>query len=133
MTPSSKAEELKKLTEKWYAKLKREGFKDAERPDGTMIRHSQNAYRDRREAQNDTWVCAKTDYYRMAEHFLNDHKFESPTIKYIWEQHSAGVSARNISVKLRSRRVKKDKTTVHEIIQGLTKKMFDAYGVTSGS
>jgi hypothetical protein len=129
----SPAEQLEKLKEKWYAKLKREGFEDIERSDGSLTKYSQNAYRDRREADNDTWVAAKTDYYRMAEHFLNEHKFENNTERFIWQLHSEGVSARKISTRLKSRNVKKPKTQVHEIIQKIAAKMFEQYGVTDGS
>lgn len=128
-TPPSKAEELKALTEKWYAVLKKEGFVDAEYNEKDLKFYSM-AICDRG-YDNEAWVNGKTDYYRMAEHFLHEHKFSSTTHKYMWSMHSNGVGVRDISAKLKSLSIQKNKNLVSKILRGLTAEMFKRYGVSA--
>lgn len=65
----------------------------------------------------------KEEYYRMAGHFLHDHKFENPTEKLIWSMHGDGVSIIDIVLYLRSRKIKTYKRKVHETIQKLADEM----------
>lgn len=127
--PLSKADQLKSLTEKWYAKLAKEGFKDAEY-DERNLKFYTSAMCDRG-YDNEAWVNGKIDYYRMAEHFLNEHKFSSSAEKYMWELHSNGMGVRGISTKLKARNVKKDKNAVSQILRGLSAIMFEKYGVSA--
>jgi len=131
----NQATELKKLQKIWYARLKKKGFEDIERNETELKVYSENiiknAARGRKNINHEIWCQSKTEYFRMAEHFLNENKFENKILKYIWDLHSQGVSARNISKKLKSLKIKKDKTTVHRIVQNLAKQMFEKYGVSS--
>ncbi len=65
----------------------------------------------------------KEEYYRMAGHFLHDHKFESTSDKIIWRLHSEGVSIVDIVYYLKSKKFKTYKRKVHETIQKLAEEM----------
>ncbi len=122
----------KKLIDKWYAKAKRAGFSDIERNENdlktTTVSQITPSYR------RDAVVLweAKADYYRLAEHFLNEYSFESDLEQAIWEYHVNGMSARDISITLKKARITKlTKTPIHAIIQRLSNIMKDRYLVNS--
>lgn len=95
---SQQSSEFKKLQKIWYAKLKDSGFEDAEQSDGNLKKWSSLFLI---HSKGPLLRDAKQTYYRWAEHFLNDHKFDSTTEKLIWFYHSEGMSVRDIAAKLK--------------------------------
>ena len=95
--PRNPTEEFKKLQDKWYAKLKKQGFEDKENARGELKVYDRYLYGTRTEENDDTWTSAKSEYYRLAEHFLNEFKFKDSTEKFIWSRHSEGDSVRTIT------------------------------------
>lgn len=135
-TPSEK---LAALTKKWYEKLRKEGFEDAERNETELYKYSQNAYRTYSKKDLDqagTSIAAKEEYYTMSEHFLNEHKFKNPMERYIWEQHTQGYGGRKISAKLKAKKSKhltfSSKSHIDRIIAELEKVMLEKYKVSRG-
>jgi len=143
---------------KWYAKLKKEGFKDIESLRGqtkvdesdrigrnTFTRLPQGAAsenkltvlpgadtsKNRRERFKTAYIVhkAKEDYYYMTEQFLNSYDFESGLEKVIWEYHSNGMSKRNITKTLLGVKIKINSTKVWQIINKLSKIMKIEFGV----
>lgn len=112
--------------------MKKAGFEDIERNETDLKTSfiSQAAAHHRRDSAV-VWE-AKAEYYRMAEHFLNEHKFESELDRVIWEYHTNAMSARNIAITLQQAGVAKlTKTPVHAIIQRLANQMRKRYLVNS--
>jgi hypothetical protein len=71
---------------------------------------------------------AKSTYYRLAEHFLNDYKFPNQLQRIIWEYHSQGISLRDIVTILAKEHgilTYKDKTFT--VIRELKRRMFEMY------
>lgn len=64
---------------------------------------------------------SREEYYRAASHFLWDYKFEKPLERTIWEMHSNGISAWDISKSLNLPRMGKD--TVLKVINRLAREM----------
>lgn len=86
--------QLKKLKALWEKKLKKSGFEDIEQKDGRL--KAWHSHRFAVEAKK-TVFEAKAEYYRKAEHFLNDAQFSSKKERRVWELHSQGVSERDIA------------------------------------
>lgn len=102
MNPKSK--EFKKLQETWYAKLRLKDpeFKDIEQNEHSLRLFHATYFSDSR--RNDpNVVAAKMEYYRLAGHFLYDHKFDSTLEKTIWQMHSDGKSIRTIEKVLKAK------------------------------
>lgn len=120
--------EFKALQAEWDKKLKESGFEDAEyRAAGTLKRyHSVQFFNDRASSLDPISLASKQNYYTAAEHFLNSHQFASPLEKQIWQLHSEGVSAREISSRLGPKAVGK-KTKVNDIIKKLAKEMTQSW------
>lgn len=117
---------FKKLQDKWYAKLEKEGFEDIEQKDGNLkVWHSQIFQNRRRKRSSPEAWEAKTEYYILAEHFLNLHKFKSKQEQTIWQLHSEGVSYEKIAKRLKvlgfERQTSKD--SVQKVIKILAKLM----------
>jgi hypothetical protein len=119
MSSRFNTKEFKSLKSKWYKKLAKSGFEDIEgneeyfNASDTFTRHS-SRYRDSVQRFE-----AKQEYYRLAGHFLYDHKFSSTLEKMIWQLHSEGLSIREITKKLQDRNVATHKNKVHETLQQL--------------
>lgn len=95
-----KTPEFKKLQEQWYKKLKKSGFKDIEQnEDRLMVWDSTEFQKNYSEIK----FKARESYYRMAEHFLTNHKFTSEAERYTWQLHSEGKSIREIIKLMRAR------------------------------
>ncbi len=117
---STKDDALAKAKKDWGYAKKMADFDDIEQEDGNLkqwssahIRATYNPVRD----------SAKEEYYRLATHFYNEHKFSSPKEKEIWYMHSEGISIRDIAKKMDTPKYKATRTTVHTIIQRLAKEM----------
>jgi hypothetical protein len=128
MNPSSK--QFKALQDKWYKKLKDSGFEDIEQDEHYLKRSSTNFLSSNFNYDSSHTVQdivnkieLKTEYFRLARHFLNDHKFKNKNQKYIWAQHSEGVSHRTITEDLKKRGVNIGRTTVLKTIAELRELM----------
>lgn len=124
MNPNSK--QFKTLQDKWYKKLKDSGFEDIEQDETYLKRSSTNFLSsnfnyDTSHTVQDivNKIELKTEYFRRARHFLNDHKFKNKTQKYIWAEHSEGVSHRTITEALKARGHNIGRTKVLNIIAEL--------------
>jgi hypothetical protein len=103
------SKKFKTLQAKWAKKLEKSGFNDIEDHDGHLKEYALSGYR-RLEHQvsatnGDTSavynsINAKTEYYRLATHLLNQDVFKTDNEKYIWKLHSEGVSIRDIKAQV---------------------------------
>ncbi len=126
MNPRSK--ELTSLQKVWYKKLKKSGFNDLEYDEDTLKQYSSSKiYRGRLNGKDyaDQAVSnvATESYYRLAGHFLHDHKFETEREKTIWSYHAEGKSFREIAKALRTRHYKANKDSINVIIKKLAAEM----------
>jgi hypothetical protein len=124
----SKNLKFEKLKEKWYSKLKREGFEDIEKDEDSLKVWSSTIFgKTKALIQHGGWQ-AKATYYQMASTFLSEYKFDNDRERKIWEKHSEGLSMRDISVSLGTKRSKTySRTYVWMVIKKLRIKMFDMY------
>lgn len=111
--------DFKKVKALWYKKLRDSGFEDAESDEFNLKVWSlkfttPKTVRD--------WQ-AKTEYYYMANHFLNNYKFEAPLDKVIWEYHTNGISVREIAKLLKKVKIKADRNSVWLIVKKLKSAM----------
>jgi hypothetical protein len=101
------SDDYEKLKKKWYAKLAKtkdkngETFEDIEKNEYDFKPHQSSAIFTRTSGRSQSSLTpvameAKRDYYIMAEHFLNEHEFESRIERIIWEYHSNAISIRDI-------------------------------------
>lgn len=96
--------EYDKLKKIWYKKLAKhkdkngEKFEDIEKNEYDFKKNTSLNRASGRNVSSSSRVSqdAKRDYYIMAEHFLNEHEFESRIERIIWEYHANGLSVRNI-------------------------------------
>lgn len=126
MSSKPRKQHIKTLEEqktKWYARLKRDGFKDIEDSEGRLDQYASSAlthnYRD------PIIFEAKERYYQLAGQFLHTYKFNSRLEKFMWEQHCSGVSILNIVKEIRHRGLSTYRDEVHKTLQRLTKKMLE--------
>ncbi len=130
-----KAQDLKALQKIWYQKLKESGFDDIEDTSSKReyLKNWESTYFYRR--YDPMSFEMKQEYYRQANLFLNEYKFEwirgSSIInwmeKEIWRLHADGSSIRDIELALGLNRNK-----VHLIIKKLVaimKKFMREYDV----
>lgn len=111
--------DLKKLTDKWYRKLKKSGFDDIEdtsRDDRPLKKW--HGYEVRLKHGADVTTTAMQRYYELARHFFNDHVFETSKEKEMWRMHSEGDSGATIA-----KRFKTSCSTAKRTIQRLAKLM----------
>lgn len=120
MTNPFKTSEFKALKKKWDEKLKASEFEDIEQEDGNLKAWSNSFYCDE---ASEIVRQAKEEYYRLAAHVLYEYPFKTKRDRFIWEQHSNGVSVRDISKALRKKRIFYDKNKVHAVIQVIAKEM----------
>lgn len=64
------------------------------------------------------WID-KQEYFRLAGHFYYDHEFDSLFEKKIWLMHSNGMSYRDISLKVRTKKNRANKDKIRGIISRL--------------
>lgn len=123
---TKKPESLASLKKKWYAKLEKSGFEDAERPefDRYALKSSSDKFNTADTVRD---YYAKTEYYSMARKFLHDYKFSSNLEKVIWEYHTEGISVRNIAKLLKKVKFKMNKDKVNAVTMRLEKEMKKLY------
>lgn len=117
---------FKELQKLWYKKLEDTGFFDIEAKETTFRSHRYG--RGKRHGQySNTWQDSKRYYYDLATSFLNEHEFESPLERVIWEYHANSISTRNIAKILIAAKVKTNRTTVWLTVKMLRQKMKEKY------
>lgn len=120
MSSQYKTKEFLELKKKWDEKLKSSGLENIEQEDGNLKKWSNSFYS---EESSEIVRQAKEEYYRLATQVLHSYPFKKTTHQFIWEQHSNGVSVRDIAKALRKRRLPWDKNKVHAIVQAIAKEM----------
>lgn len=118
MSNPYKTKQFKALQNKWYRKLKKEGFEDVEdtnSPNEFLKKWHTYDFKTKYQKGNAESI---TDYYRLASQFLHDYSFETGTEKKVWELHAGGHSIRKIEKLLRI-----DRNRVHKIIRTIKKAM----------
>ncbi len=129
MRPSN---QLKKLTKEWYKILKRTGFEDIEHDEYNLKRASRSHAAPGQNSGTDISVTLErqaitAEYFRLAGFFLNDHTFECPFDEYLWTQHAAGLSYRDIYKKLLKDEWTGSSISVWHRIYDLKKEMLARY------
>lgn len=120
----------------WYRRIALKGFEDIEQPDGMLKVWHSRLYTHhffsakgftgaKRRIDDEAAVFqAKCDYWRLAEHMLVDHKFNSSQEKKIWKLHSDGLSIREIVDELNKKKISGFyKNKVHKIINDIERFM----------
>jgi hypothetical protein len=124
--PQTKKANFNKTQKEWYKKLKESGFHDIEYKDGSVEQAVPNYLRRRKDVAFQ--IESVQAYYRLAEHFLNEHKFKDNIEKAIWEYHANGLSIRETCAALKTARVKKcSRSKIGSIVQHLVKTMKARY------
>jgi hypothetical protein len=121
---NKKPESYASVRKKWYAKLKKTGFKDIEKNDYTLKEYSSIFAKDKAVRSWD----AKTAYYYMATQFLNTYKFSSELDRIIWEYHTNAISIRNITKILNKTKVlRTNRDAIWQILRQLVIEMKKLY------
>lgn len=101
--------QLQTLQKKWYRKLAKTGFVDAEanpETDNPYLKRwdskwfadlrpspaSGTMHLQERESDKNQYFFTKQEYFYKAQHFLTSHEFDNKLEKRIWELHVAGNS-----------------------------------------
>lgn len=116
--------DLEKLQKIWYQKLKDEGFKDIEDPEGPR---DGGRGAPRVDNLDEIQMQAIREYYTMARHFLVEFKFKNLIDRLVWEDYSEGVPVRTISVNLKAKGHIKAKSSIWQRIKKLEKLMYLHY------
>lgn len=95
-----RTKEFRAIQKYWYARLKKEGFKDAElRRYNTDVLKSWDSTRFQL-YYTPTQFAIRQLYFELTGQFLHSHKFKNPSEKAIWALHCTGVSYRTIAATL---------------------------------
>lgn len=124
MKSKKKPTDLKSQTTIWYKKLKDSGFVDIEHKSGMVKAGVPNSAH-----YHDATLRELTlDYYRMAQHFLNNNKFETEQDRVIWTYRTEGLSIREIvKVLNKATRKKTNRIRIWKTVQKLEQEMKDYY------
>jgi hypothetical protein len=120
-----KTKAFEALNAKWYDKLKKSGFEDAESDEDHLTDWSRTLFLKRPEYDQ-----SKEEYYRLAGQFLHDHTFRTETERKIWELHQDGVSIRKIVKLLRKKRLKVSHVGVFNTIKSLASVMVQQWKIS---
>lgn len=108
-------EDYEKLRAVWYQKLEDDGFDDIEQSDGNLKIWSVRATWRGGARTLDTIQSTET-YYYLAEHFLEEYKFQNKFDQDVWRSHAAGEAIRSIVAAVnKHKRTDKNKTTRDEV------------------
>lgn len=125
MSSKFQTKPFKALQEKWYKKLKDEGFKDVEQDENHLKEWDSHAFVSRYSSK---LFASKQTYFELAGQFVYTYKFKTPREKLIWELHAEGKTITQISTELKRRRYKTyNRSGVHIIIQSIAKVMLKQY------
>ena len=116
--------EFQKLEGIWNEKLKESGFEDAETSSRRLKKWSSRFYSN---VPHSIIWANKFEYFRIAEFFLNEHKFKDEREKIIWAYHTNGVGVREIVETLEKVGIKTSRDTVSRTILALRKLLFKNY------
>lgn len=135
---SKESDRLKKVTDIWYKKLEREGFKDIEQDEHRLKRwdsfyfiskhtnfESGKSGNKRDKQFSATWFKSQEEYYQLAGAFVYEHQFSDKKEQYIWELHSQGLATSEIIKIVRKRYKKTPRDGVYQTIKDLAKVMVD--------
>ena len=117
---SNNTKEFKKLQDQWYAKLKKEGFKDIEQDEDHLKSYAST---DLINNYTPETFAIKENYYIAAGHFLHSYEFKCKADRLIWEYHSEGKALVEIVKLLKKHRIKSYKNKVHETVKTLRNEM----------
>lgn len=123
----SQSKEFKEIQDKWYAKLKKEGFEDIEdvsethRPERDLKKWHSFAFQLNNSADD---YSDKERYYQLAGQFLHEYEFKNKLERSIWEGHAEGLSIREIS-----RKLNKYRDLIFKILKQQREIMLKTYGV----
>lgn len=87
MASPFESKEFKALRDAWYAKLEQSGFKDLERPGGSLRDDHFIAKRRRWALEK---IQALQDYYDRASEYLWEGKFRNKQEREVWRLHADG-------------------------------------------
>lgn len=121
---TSKTPDFATLQAKWKVKLKDSGFKDIEQDADNLKRWDSHYFRTHYAIPA---FEAKQEYYRMAGQFLHDKQFSCILDRFIWQQHSDGVSIANIVKAAKQLKYKTHRVEVGKILNKLKAEMFKLY------
>jgi transposase-like protein len=131
MTSQFKTKKFNALKDKWYKKLEKAGFEDAEDDENHLKQWHSFNFSDNKQSHrfSAALFSSKAEYYRLAGQFLHTHEFKKPVEKVIWTYHADGKTNREISRLLKSAgRKYSSKDYVRLIITALAKEMLKQYG-----
>ena len=115
-----KTKTFQNLNDKWYKKLKKDGFKDIESGVPSEIGELRLLDWSRSKfTKSVEWNQSKQEYYRLAGQFLYHHIFQTEEERKIWELHQDGVSVRNIVKTLKKQKIKAGHVKVFNTIKSL--------------
>ena len=118
--------DLAGLQKKWYAKLKKEGFDDIERNENDLKISSSRLFI-RHKYTKELWE-AKQEYYRLAEHFLNEYPFPNEFERLVWEYHTNAISLADIADLLKKAKISKLKVgSIKAVVKRLSEAMKKRY------
>lgn len=125
MSPQFKTKKFDALKAKWDKKLLDSGFKDIEDKNERLKSHSQvgrnvDEYYDR-----EVFYSAKEEYFRLAGFFYHDHKFDNDLDRELWLHHCDGLSIREISKIMKTKRIGLKKSGVFKRIKKLVDLMLE--------
>lgn len=89
--------DLLQLRNRWYQKLKEDGFVDIEKAQAEDYGSDLKRYNS---TQN--FKEAQVEYYEKAKEFLLNYEFPNESEKLVWELHSLGMTERKIIVHLKA-------------------------------
>lgn len=83
---------LQKLQAKWYASLRKQGFKDIEDANGMLKTWTSSVRRASTAVNHTSYRLGQEEYYRLAAQFIWDKKFPSKLYKQVWTLHARGLT-----------------------------------------
>jgi hypothetical protein len=106
---------FRQLLAEWNARLKDEGFEDAENGNGVLKLYHSTQFRRKRTLN---LIHQQKAYFERATDFLNSHPFGTETDREIWARHSDGGAVREIAkaMNLNVNRVHKAICLIREIM-----------------
>lgn len=117
---------LKALQQKWYSRLKKEGFVDIE-SSRERLKNSDSirfVRKDSRESHHITYqsLSERFDYFNRAGQFLHEYRFKNRIEKKIWHLHADGTPIRKIAEDLKLVSAG-SQNSVHSVINRLQETM----------
>jgi len=110
------SDSFKKLQQKWYEKLKKSGFDDAERVVGDELKLKQRATNAYVQAPR-VVRQAKLDYYRALCEYVHREKFKNEADELIMLRRSEGITIKQISKELKKLGFKHHRQTIRYVIR----------------